>query len=1089
MTRLSSFTSLVLVAAALLAGCRQQKPPTVVPPPPVIETFSVSESRLDAPGPVTITWATTNATRIELTRAGQEPLDVPVDQLSGTLEVQVERSTVFVLVARGDGGSEARAVSVSVGEQASALTLVALPAMVEGGATTTLAWTAPGASSVTLTAGSTVLDTRGQVSSGALVVRPDRDTVYTLTDGTRTATASVTVQVAMLSLTANPPTAQVGQNLTLSWTSVGADRLVITSPGRGQLTEITDVARLASGSFVDVVPALPTNGLVTYEATAFKGTVSRSKTLTVYVGNELSIARFDVPRVAKAGGFFVVRWTTLAADRVQVHVDGQPIYETPTAQLAVQGVFTFVAPMGDFEVTLVARNDRGEEVRQSAQVDAVGVPTTATLGASATTVPTGTPVVLTWTAAEARRVRIVDSDNLAVFSTTGQGAEGGTATVYPSTSTTYTLTADNQLGDAPVTATLAMTVTGTPPSVSQVPATAILNQFVEVRPSMTGALLYGFPHRTVLTSPTVSNFIDIRTTGQIVLEQGSDVAVVRPDFTTRLWGGRREGPLTIQRSGWMGWGASTTNDPSETALPSTSAPAGIIAPYWDDLRLVAGSAVLMEVVGDAPEQRLIVQWDKLQVGTDADTEVTFQVQVHQAGLVSFHYQTMRVDGTPAFTVGMQNDERSVGFDLPDVPQSSSAIYFFSPLSVPPELKAVPSTWGGFIKTGPEYAYVSRPMRVVQVPTQITVSELMFRPAASVTAGQYVEAVNLTTEDWDLSGWVLRSNDGTSFTLPNGTTLPANGQLVVGASLDPAQNDDAGVTVSWAGSGFSLGFDAGSVEIGTTDAGYRIPFSGPADAGTGASLEFDPGLFIAPGASTPVTDTCWASSTFGSQVPSQRGSPGRSAGCGFFYERRGVVNKFHDISSTGTVLLSSMTNVENQYYLVTLAAQASDPAPRLFGTRTPTITVNSNGWLSPRTITVAGSTNKTSLNATEPVGTIAPFWDHLEALGGRSTIHWQRLEPGVDPLTPERHWIVQWTHFKAQLTSDSTPDDLTFQAKLFEDGTIEFHYREMRSGSSSAYGEGASATVWIEQPNGARAIVISTSDRFVRDNTALRFVAR
>ncbi|MDP2271891.1 MAG: lamin tail domain-containing protein [Archangium sp.] len=1094
MMRLSQLSTLSLAALLAVAGCRQQQPTTVVPPAPSIEVFTVSAASLEAPGPVTLSWQTTSATRVTLTRAGQEPLGVPEDQLSGSLEVQVDRSTLFVMVARGEGGSEARALSVTVGQQDEALTLVALPAIVLGGATTTLAWTAPGAQAVTLTAGGAAIDTKGQITSGALVVRPDRDTVYTLSDGTRSATTSVTVQVALLSLTANPPAAQVGQNLTLSWTTAGADRVVIESPGRGQLAEITDATRLVSGSFVDVVPPLPVNGLLSYEVSAIKGTERMTRSLTVFVGSDLAIVRFDAPAVAKAGAQFFVRWTTVAADRVEVLVEGQSLYESPTRQLAAQGGFGFIAPTGDFEVELLAFNDRGDRISRSAQVDAVGTPTSATLTAGPTTVATGAPVTLTWAAAEARRVRITDSQNLAVFSVSGQAAEAGTTTVYPSSTTTYTLSADNRFGDPAVTATAAVTVTGAAPTVTQFPATAISGQLVELRPTTPGALLYGFPHQTV-TGSTSSNFLDISATGERVLELGADVASVTPAFSTRLWGVQREGQLTISRAGWMAWGAPLVVNTSETALPSVSTPGGIIAPYWDDLRLVATSAVLFEVVGEAPEQRLIVQWDKLQMGTDVDSLATFQVQVHQAGLVSFHYQTIIPNASPFFTVGLQDHTRQIGFDLLAgvPPESNTALYFFSPLTVPPEARVLSgSSWGGFIKTGASYSFVGQPSVAVRLPFDIALSELMFRPAAGVTAGQYVEAVNLTNTAFDLSGWLLRSGDGSSFTLPAGTSLAANGVLVLGASIDPAQNDDAGVQVSWAGSGFSLGVDAGSLNIGTTDAGYGITFNGPADAGTGASVEIDPGPFVSTGASTPVFGSCWATASFGDQVPTQRGTPGRVPGCGFAYQRQGIPSRFHDIEATGTVLLSSTTNVLDNLSTATLAPLPSDPAPMIFGVRAPTLTVSSNGWFSPRTITTVtasnNSANKSAPTATEPVGTIAPFWEDLEALGNISTIRWQRIEPNEDPLTPARHWIIQWSRFTTDIAS-ATPDDLNFQAKLFEDGTIEFHYATMRSGTVAQLGEGSSATVWIEEPTGTRALIVSANTRATRENTAVRFVAR
>lgn len=1081
----------LLTLGACLAGCKVQQPPTVIPPAPRIEAFSASATLLPAAGDVTLSWQTANTTSVSLAEASGGALSVPVDQLTGTFTVNVTRSSIFVLVARGEGGTEARAVAVNVERAPADLTLVAVPPVIAGGGSTTLAWTAPGASNVTLRAGTEVVDTRGQLTSGALVVTPSRDTTWTLTDGTRTVTATVDVQVALLSASANVAAVQPGDPVTLTWTTAGAERLIITSPGRGQLSEVTAADDVTAGTFTDTAPARPVGGVLTYELTAESGTERMSRTVTVFVSTGLAIARFDVPPVAAPGATIQVRWQTVAADEVEIAVDGLKVYTSPTAALAAQGGFAFTAPNADFEVELVALNARGDQVTRLAQVDSVGVPTSATLTASPTSVAAGSPVTLTFAAADVRRVRITNSDGQAVFSLTGQSAESGTATVYPSASTTYTLTAENLLGDPAVTATADVTVTGTPTVVTQFPPTAIHGQVVELRPSVAGALLYGFPHDQVLEG-SLSNFIDISGTGTRVLEQGGDVTQVTLPFTTWLWGQRQTGPLTISRAGWMAWGAPLVVNSSETALPSTSTSAapGLIAPYWDNLSLIATSAVLVQVLGEAPEQRLIVQWDRVQTAT-AGTELTFQVQVHQAGVVSFHYKTMELNSSPSYTVGLQDPSRQVGFDLlqsaPPAPDTS--LYFFSPLTVPASTRVFQgTTWGGFVKNGSGYSLVTSPARAVKIPQDLALTELMFRPAPTVAAGQYIEAYNRTAQAFDLSGWLLRSGDGSTFALPNGTQIGANGVLVVGASSDRNENDDAGVNVSWAGSGFSLGVDGGSLNLGTADAGYGVIFNAPSSGTTGVSVEIDPGPFVFQGSSTQVFDSCYATTPFGFQVPQQLGSPGASLGCGFPYRRDTITPNFRDISTTGTVLLAEATNVLDRLFTVTLAPGAGDPRPSLFGTPAPVLTVSSNGWLSPRTITVAGPANKTSPTVAEPIGTIAPFWDDLEGIANVSTLHWQRIEPGVDALAPGRHWIFQWTHFSTDPGS-SGPDDLTFQAKLFEDGTIEFHYATMTSGTTSFYGEGASATVWVENGAGTQALIVSANSRAPRDNTAVRFSVR
>lgn len=1099
-TRPSSRSALYvapLLVAVALAGCRQEKPPTVVPPGPSVDAFSASATTVEAGADVTLTWKTSNATTVTLTDGSGAVLPVPAAQLEGSTSVTVNQSALYVLTARGPGGADAKALSVTVGAGPAPLTLVAVPAALAGGERTTLAWTAPGATAVTLTAGSEALDTRGQTTSGALVVQPTRDTTYTLTAGDRTASTAVTVGVALLDLAVTPRAAQPGDAVTLTWRSAGAERLTISSPGRGQLREVTAAAEVVAGSFADVVPALPAGGVVTWEVTAHKGTTTATRTVTVRVGTGLSIDRFDAPPVAAAGVTYLLRWETTAADRVQVLVDGLVSYETTSASLVGQGLWSFTAPANDFEVQLVATNALGDRAERVAQVDAVGVPTSATLTAAPATVPAGDPVTLTFTAPEARRVRITDGDGLAVYTVTGQRAEGGTATVYPAATTTYTLSADNLLGSTPVTATATVTVTGAAPTAAQYPPTALPGQRVELRPTPAGSLLYGFPHLAVLES-AASSFVDISGTGQRVLEQGADVTSVTLPFTTWLWGREKTGPLTISRAGWMAWGApAAVNSSPTTTLPSTSSTAvpGLIAPLWASLVLDGESSVLVQLVGEAPEQRLVVQWNKVRLSSTSGAQLTFQAQVHQAGLVSFHYDTMS-SSTATHTVGLQDDTRTRTVRRPNtstLPASNSALYFFSPITVPAEVQAqAGADWSGFVKLGTGYALVKGAHRVVRVPEELTLSELMFRPSPAVPQGQYVEALSLLDTPIDLTGWFFRAGDGSSFAVPAGTVVPAGGTLVLGETTDRALNDDAGVQVAWGGSGFSLGYDAGSLNVGTADAGYGLVFSGPSDGGTGASVEIDPGPFVFAGNSTLRFESCWATAPFGSQAPSQLGTPGRAASCGFGYAREAIAPRFRDISQTGTVLLApTASNVLEQKYEVTLAPNSGDPAPVLFGSARPLVTVSSCGWVVPGTTspTASGiSLNKTSPNATAPIGTIAPFWDDLEAIANVSTLHWQAFAPNEDAQTPARHWVFQWSHFSTDLGS-SGPDDLTFQLKLFEDGTVEFHYATMDSGTSSNYGLGASATVWLENPTGTQAIAVSSNTQAPRSNTAWRFSVR
>lgn len=1086
MKTLSLKTAAVLGLVALSA-CRIEKPSTVVPAPPSVDSFTASAGTIARDGKVTLSWKTSNATSVELREASSGALSVPESTLEGSFEATITADSLFVLTARGAGGTDARAVSVSLdGGGVKSVAFEALPSTIAGGASTTLVWSALGARDVTLKEGTTTLDLRGQRSNGAVTVSPRFDTTYTLTVDGSPSTALVSVQPAVLTLSASPLAVEVGQTVTLSWTAAGATKIVITSPGRGQLVEITDAARIATGTFDDVVPALPSGGVVAYEVAAVKGTETLSKTVEVFVGAGLTISRFDAPPVAAAAAPYAVRWLTVSADQVELSVDGVVVHRSASRTEAAAGVFTFTAPANDFAVQIVATNTRGARATQLAQVDSVGVPTTATLTASPTAVAAGGAVTLTFACAEARRLRIVDTSGQVVYSVTGQLAEGGTVTVHPSADTTYTLTADNQLGSTPITATAAVTVTGTPLTLTQAPLTAISGQNVTVTASAANALYTGFPHAQILKS-SQADFIDIKATGTRVLETGSNVTTVDLPFSTWIWGTKQSGLLTVSRAGWIAWGAPLTVNSSETTLPSTStsAPAFLIAPFWDDLTLTANSSVVVQVVGNAPEASLVVQWERLQVGTSTSTEVTFQVRVHQNGVVSFHYKNMTLSSSSysSFTAGLQDGTRKLARVVTGTPVSNSAVYFFSPVTAVDTRVVKGSRFGGLVEVGGVKTLVTRPALAIEPGIDLGFSELMFRPSPAVPNGQYVELNNRSNQAIDLTGWTLgATGSASSFALPAGFTLDAGTLTVVGTTVDPLLNDDAGVVLAW--SPLTLARDSGVVTLGNVDAGMTLSYTGPSDGGEGAALEFDLTALTRAGA----TASCTGSRPFGSQTPQQRGTPGTTSNC-VGYTVAATTSHFVDISATGTRLLNSTSQVDGQTVPITLATLVTDPAPVMFGARVPVVSMSTDGWMVPASSTTTNFTNKTLPTSSAPLGTIAPYWDDLQTVLGLTPacdLYWKRFAANEDPVTPAQHWVFMWNHFRHYSSSTTGADDLNFEVKLFENGVVEYHYGTMTSGTSSNYGDGNSATVWLEDPTGNFALPVSINQAVVAPNTAWRF---
>ena len=65
----------------------------------------------------------------------------------------------------------------------------------------------------------------------------------------------------------------------------------------------------------------------------------------------------------------------------------------------------------------------------------------------------------------------------------------------------------------------------------------------------------------------------------------------------------------VSSNGFLALGSSAGATPtSNAAIPTTAAPNGVVAPFWDDLNPAAGGAVYAGVTGSAPNRTLHVEW-------------------------------------------------------------------------------------------------------------------------------------------------------------------------------------------------------------------------------------------------------------------------------------------------------------------------------------------------------------------------------------------------------------------------------------------------------------------------------------------------
>lgn len=1049
------------------AGCPTAPQPDPIPPSPKVASFKATPAQVMKGGTTILSWEVSDATSVSIVDTARGAVSGVDDKLSGTVQVQVDASTLFVLSATNARGAKATAVATVSVPGPSDLLFVALPPVIAAGQQGSLVWSAPGAHAVTITPqGGAALDLAGQVESGTVAVAPtDTDTTYTLAaDG---ATKAVTVQrgAGVTDFAPSKRLAAAGDTITFSWHTTNAQRLVLSTAGRPPLLDTTDAARLASGTFDDVIPALPAGTVLSWDLAVEGRDGVHHATAEVAIGAAPVVLTLTAPEYAKSPGAFTLAWTTLGGDLVQVSDGASVIYQTVSLAAARSGSVALAAPSADTTYTVTAVHSASQERgSKTALVKPVGEVSVTTFTATPAAVASGgAPVTLSWTVPNARRLRVTSSEGFTVASATGPGAETGTVEAYPNGPATYTLEANNTL-DAVVTATAGPIAVTTPARIGAADGGLVFGALAQVDLGWgVGGAISGFPHEALDAQPTSTGFDDISTTGtrlNFTSRDDSTLTFTPRWFETWLYGAKVSAAVAVSTNGFLVFGTASGSRPTQTAFPSATLEANFVAPLWMDLVLGAGD-IYWQVKGSAPEQVLIVQWNHVQQKGAAATDLTFEAKVHQSGVVTFEYQSLNpVTASPV--IGVQGPP-GVGLSSPSAP-SGGSLTFFGPRASPLTLRGALLPANGFVKVGSGYLRV--PVDFVS-PASLAISEVMARPLAAVDAGQWLELANSSTTPLDLGGLTLDWGGGVTHTFAGSVPLPPGSRLVIAESADPALND--GVTAGYA-TNLTVPADGGTVSLLLGSEPLASAAWDSLDGGSGVATQYDNARTLTRTAALPRL-ACAATHAYGSQVPPQLGTPGSDSSC-FGYRLGAIPVSFFDVSDGGTKLAATGDSATSSF---------TPPAPSpLFGASAATLSACTNGWLYGASTTTTTGANPALPNGGGPTtaALLAPFWDDLSvpSWGG---IYWKRVAAGEDPANPTPHLVVQWKN----ATRWNQSDDLNFEAKVFDDGTIEYHYGVM----TGTAGDGA--TVWLANPGATLALPYSVNQPLITPNSAIRFTPR
>ncbi len=1083
---LKSLSFVALLAIACSTVVKEQP----VPPAGTVLEFTASPGELAMPGDkATLKWKVENATAVSLEQVGKGPIQIDAKAQSGSVDVVLAKDTLFVLTARGEGGTDSASAGVRVLGGSSGLVFDAVPRSIGAGQFTTLVWSAPGATAVAIKdLNGAAVELGGQKDSGSVRVGPQKSTTYELDADGKKLTVAVEVGSAIYAFGLSGPAPLPGAMAALTWETSGGTKLTLKRDGVAAplLTELNPTA-IVSGTFNDTVPAsAPADGQLNYTLELEQGAAKVTKQLTVRIGGAVKIDSFTVPAYVRQNQTFVAQWKTTGAERLELFVDGALVYLAPDAATVAQGNRPVVAPgAGVVKTKLVVSNSRGAVAELEKTSTVIAPPVFNSFTSNPTSITNGgEPVTVSWDVTNARHVRI--SENGQTVYEANVTAPTGMATLFPNrATTTYVLEVDNQAGDSIMPKSLNVTVAN--PGIltfgAKLPVgapTTITGHTV-----VGGTNLTGLPN--VVKNAPGDAFVDISTTGNAIALTNTDTTATVVDigpFSSRIFGRPVTGPsISVAPDGFINFSAvplSGPTTPTFTAIGTQLHPLSI-APVLRDLVQGAGKIYWkVDAVGD--EQRLIVQWHDVEQYLTSSAKFTFQLQVYSRGKVVFAYQAMAAGVQVAYGVvnGTETDVL-----LPAAGPVAGDVYTYfgetTALPVPVKVELVPYT--ALVKVAMGWVVVEG--SGLLTPGQIAITEMNTRPPAAVTGGEWLEITNFTASPFDLTGWVIDVGTANTHTI-GALVVPANGRVVLGQTADLGQ-PGAGVAADYVYGTVSpiLPDTSGTIALSLGGTPYtRLQWDAVTAPTAGVAVRADrpnPAMVYA----SPLEQTV-CPGTGGAQYgdAGEVGTPGQANPKCFPYTLAPTAGQFEPIASDGgTVVIpgdAGSTALEDKTYAVPVAAPV-----KYYGQSFSTLYVSTNGWITTTSTTVSGTTNKVLPSTTAPVGSIAPFWDDLRGnpAGLTTGIYTVRRDPDGTPANGDEYTIVSWEGWMA-----TTGQLLNFQVKFFENGNIEYHFGPMVPVGSETTHLGSSATTWLEDPLGKSAwhVNLSSVTPGIQANQAFRY---
>lgn len=596
---------------------------------PVVDSFEALPTRVSSGAITRLSWATTNAATIRITKDGADLPSIDPAQVSGLTSDALAADATYVLHAANPVGYEVASapLTVTVGAPVVA-SFEATPAVVAAGADVTLAWANDGGTQLEIADASGPVHTTSSlpaVASGSTTVTApatlgSHDFTLTVSDaagGSDTATTQIFVTDGPIIQTffATADVVTEGYPLTLAWQVTDDQSATPVAP---TLTLTDD-----QGQTYDVSAADPHDGSLDL---TFTGTGTLTFTLTATTpGTTPATAQVTVEVVAPPA------IDLFAANPASVSTVGGTV--TPTTELSWQTHDTTsvrLYEVGGPEGVTLLHEATGAEVADGQLT--VSLDTTTLYRLDAANVA-GT---------ETSRMLKVGVDLPVVDHFTVAGPDGAAAdhvdVIAGQEATLDWATQEtDQVGLWPLE-----------PYYSDNSAT---DAFMDLSASATA---------TQLTPSEADN---------------GEVTFTFPAGFVFPFYARSMTAVQVDTNGYLNFDASQSVDHTNSAIPSTGTPdGGLIAPFWDDLTAGTAGTLWVDSGSNAHGSYQAVMWKNFELvdAAQGPSDLNFEVLLYDSGRIELRYGAMTsatngygeqwADGLSA-DVGFENASGSTGYRL------------------------------------------------------------------------------------------------------------------------------------------------------------------------------------------------------------------------------------------------------------------------------------------------------------------------------------------------------------------------------------------------------------------------------------------